>query len=415
VRLHGFGNSAPSEDANASTASAFARLMGTTPEVVGARIAHEGDSSAAQMFDPPADDAHEQRQDVLREDFTEGLGSLDGARPVGTGIDARIAASMDSTPYQATGQALETAMGAGPPRTGAGDAEPLRFLGVDQLPLTLAEQAGTTVVRNDNALNSAVVDAKVAHSPTLVEVTGPSAHAAVAPGAVTAIGAQQPQSIARQTAQLLASPRAVDSEQARAVTTNAPVDSHSATTARKSDENVRPGQRGTANSPAQSCGKAESSERSQFEQHVRSNRLNMGARRSTARLRLHPPELGRIRVDVRIAGDKVRIGVQTETDQARELLSGRASNLKIALQQHGILVDRFDVVTNTADQAAGDPAQERGFGATADAEGNQDQHGASATAGELAREREDERDAIASTIGESPLTAAGDTRLDIRI
>jgi len=71
-------------------------------------------------------------------------------------------------------------------------------------------------------------------------------------------------------------------------------------------------------------------------------------RYSTARVLLDPPDLGRVHVQVSVTGDRVEIGVQTESEEARQLVSQRAVQLKSALEQQGMIVDRFDVTTNSS-------------------------------------------------------------------
>jgi flagellar hook-length control protein FliK len=80
-----------------------------------------------------------------------------------------------------------------------------------------------------------------------------------------------------------------------------------------------------------------------FARLIRSIRLQVGERTSSARLQLHPPELGRMRVDVRLDGDRIALEVRTETEGARELVAQRAGELKTALAEHGIYVERLDV------------------------------------------------------------------------
>lgn len=85
-----------------------------------------------------------------------------------------------------------------------------------------------------------------------------------------------------------------------------------------------------------------------FADLVKSIRTNHGLRRSSARIRLDPPKLGRLRVDLRIQGDVVRVDVQTETDAARSLVKERAGWLREALEQQGLHVEHFEVVTDDA-------------------------------------------------------------------
>lgn len=85
--------------------------------------------------------------------------------------------------------------------------------------------------------------------------------------------------------------------------------------------------------------------RSEFAELVRSVRLFSGPRRSTARIQLDPPELGRIRVDLRMADSKLKISVLTTSAEAKAVLQERADLLRTALEYHGIHVEQFDIDT----------------------------------------------------------------------
>jgi hypothetical protein len=98
-----------------------------------------------------------------------------------------------------------------------------------------------------------------------------------------------------------------------------------------------------------------------FEETVRSLRLQLGARQSSARLRLQPPELGHLRVDVKMLGDRVRIDVQAETNAARDLLTQRVDQLKSGLESYGIRLERLEVVLNGAPAAPLAPAAPSGL------------------------------------------------------
>jgi len=92
---------------------------------------------------------------------------------------------------------------------------------------------------------------------------------------------------------------------------------------------------------------ADSAPSTTFERLMRAFRAQPG-RQSTARVLLDPPDLGRVHVQVSVAGDRVEIGVQTENEKARQLVSQRAAQLKSALEQQGMIVDRFDISTNSS-------------------------------------------------------------------
>jgi len=81
----------------------------------------------------------------------------------------------------------------------------------------------------------------------------------------------------------------------------------------------------------------------EFDRLIRALRVRTGTRHFSARLQLDPPDLGRLWVDVHMHADKLRVYVRTETEIARELLRERAAHLKAALQQHGLVIDGFDV------------------------------------------------------------------------
>ncbi len=72
-------------------------------------------------------------------------------------------------------------------------------------------------------------------------------------------------------------------------------------------------------------------------------RANIGTRSSSITIRLDPPELGRIELEARLQDDVLSVRVTAETEAARELLHGRLSELRRALDRHGITLDRVDV------------------------------------------------------------------------
>lgn len=167
--------------------------------------------------------------------------------------------------------------------------------------------------------------------------------------------------------------------------------------------------------------KAEETRSTPFAQLVRLMRSQAG-RQSSARVMLEPPQLGRIHVRVKMLGDRVEVGVETETASAKELLSGRADRLKSALEQQGMIVDRFDINTN----ATGLFDQRRTVGGGSDfsaQSGGERPAGPGApgarAGGRSMRSRGEglrtgvETPVVGSSVAEWP--AAGDVRLDIRV
>jgi flagellar hook-length control protein FliK len=72
-------------------------------------------------------------------------------------------------------------------------------------------------------------------------------------------------------------------------------------------------------------------------------RASLGRGQWQVQLRLSPPELGSIRVHVNARQDALTMRMVAETPEARELISSRLGELRQALQQHGIRMERVDV------------------------------------------------------------------------
>jgi len=79
------------------------------------------------------------------------------------------------------------------------------------------------------------------------------------------------------------------------------------------------------------------------QQLARVVRSNLGGRHASMVLRLEPPELGQLRVDVRMHDQTLLLRFQTETQAGHDALQARLADLRIALQQHGIQLDQVEV------------------------------------------------------------------------
>ena len=79
-------------------------------------------------------------------------------------------------------------------------------------------------------------------------------------------------------------------------------------------------------------------------------------RGGTVRLRLHPPELGSLRLELTIRNGKMNARVEAETDAARNLIVENLPALRQRLAEHQIRVERFDV--NWSGHAPGDLPQQ---------------------------------------------------------
>ena len=98
------------------------------------------------------------------------------------------------------------------------------------------------------------------------------------------------------------------------------------------------------------------SEPSPFDEIVRSIKMRAGPDFSSARIRLDPPELGQVRVDVRLDGDRIQLGIQTESAEAADRVQQGVKELKAALEHHGIKFGAGDVRVEVAgDSETGNP------------------------------------------------------------
>ncbi len=75
------------------------------------------------------------------------------------------------------------------------------------------------------------------------------------------------------------------------------------------------------------------------------------------RLRLNPAELGSLRLDLMVEGDRVRAHLQAQSQQVREVLDRYLPQLRDALQQQGLKIDEFRVdVQSGQDQTGNETA-----------------------------------------------------------
>jgi len=119
-----------------------------------------------------------------------------------------------------------------------------------------------------------------------------------------------------------------------------------------------------ADAPDQAAKPGEAA-RTVFDKLVRNLRMNIGAKQSTARIRLQPPELGHVRVDVKMTDSRIDLRVQVESAIARELIGGRMEILRSALRDHGLLAERIELVEQRPEsQTSAAPEDPRHYGDT---------------------------------------------------
>ena len=159
---------------------------------------------------------------------------------------------------------------------------------------------------------------------------------------------------------------------------------------------------------------AAAGKRGAFDRLVRSVRTQVGPRVSTARLQLTPPELGRVRIDVRVVQERMELSIRAQTPEARDVLTSRLAELRTALADHGLTLDRCDVtLAPTGDALSrGDRREDFGRRAGRDVAAVADTR---PRAGDGSSEGEDTDSASAEAVEWEGLGAPSEMRLDIRV
>ena len=88
-------------------------------------------------------------------------------------------------------------------------------------------------------------------------------------------------------------------------------------------------------------------------------------------LRLHPPEMGVVRIEMSVENNTVRAQFQAESESVRNLLTHRIASLQRTLESQGMNVDRItitstqqtqnDLLQDQSSEAFADEGRSRGF------------------------------------------------------
>jgi flagellar hook-length control protein FliK len=89
------------------------------------------------------------------------------------------------------------------------------------------------------------------------------------------------------------------------------------------------------------------SQRAMFERIAHVLKMQSQSGTSSARIRLDPPALGRVDLQMRMSGDVLRVRLTPESEDARRLLMSDADQLKVSLERHGVKVDRLEILAST--------------------------------------------------------------------
>lgn len=320
-----------------------------------------GKTSASQMFEPNAPGAHERRETALKEEYRASLNRSGADKPDAAGIESRRAVQTGRSGYAGRTSSSEWNRlvendGAFSGRWGTAGrrSDVAGALEFDRLHSLARPGEGTRV---NSGTTPGAVPAPPAESVTSASssvsvsgVAGSASAAVVNPAGDS--GGSRSSVPAKQVATILSAGRAGEVESSRAMTsssaTSDPRQSHAD---RNPSESPSAGRKSEAGATErQSDGndaKLGDARKTAFDQLVRSIRLQLGSRHSSARLQLEPPELGRLHILVRVDGERLRVDVRTETAAARDLVLKRAAQLTAALERQGIAVERFEVTAES--------------------------------------------------------------------
>lgn len=315
-------------------------------------------SSPSQMFEARNDNSHDARMQALEARDRENRLSGQGSRETDpTGIAARRGAKAAESTGDFVGDD-RLKRGIEMPRPVAnlkspespgdradaiaarGGREKMGGHVFDRLGLGgRSTSTGSSAVRTPHEKSTPVVKTETpAGSVSMPSSTAPVIETVMQRGGVGSVSA------AERVAEVLATGRMGEANAARAVpaVSSTPGTRQTFVRGDSAEQSEMGGKRAGDAKPTSETGDAR---RSEFEELVRSVRLFSGPRRSTARIQLDPPELGRIRVDLRMADSKLEISVLTASAEAKAVLQERADLLRTALEYHGIHVQQFDIDT----------------------------------------------------------------------
>lgn len=301
----------------------------------------QGKSSPQQMFEANKPDARAAKRSALQGEYRDALAKGDQQR-----IDAR--AAIRSRRGQEASHENSTAIPEPSAPTGqSGPAERMTFESIQASEaLTQGSKTNVTPARGAEQLTLPTNDLGRTQPPRSqaaghVPRTAEPRFAYAAPSTA---GPAESGTAAHEVARMLGSKGVAGTERESNPMTTALIRTSDVGSGRfrETAEPQRPvaAPRNTPKSPPNAPAPA-----TNFERLIRAIRAHSG-RQSSARVLLDPPELGRVQVRVTVAGDKVEVGVETEHDDARDIIAQRAAKLKSALEEQGLVVERFEVSTN---------------------------------------------------------------------
>ncbi len=121
-------------------------------------------------------------------------------------------------------------------------------------------------------------------------------------------------------------------------------------------------------------------------------RSRIDSRGSTILMRLDPPELGRVQIDLTMERDVLTLRIEAQSQAGHDVLKARLAELRHALEQHGITINRVDVELRPPVTASNDPQASQHHSPQQDpAHQGQGQSGTAAGGSDPGRESHDGR------------------------
>lgn len=348
-------------------ADAFATILAVTPQARGVGAHGFAYASPSEMFEPSVDDPRDHRLQTMKHEADNPGPSRERGRlaehrgdrinrprsvrsetppaPPRSG-SAAITRNMGSSDRQETGS-----VGG---RVAPTDPVPTRSISADA---RVFEGEVMPLQRRGSGEGARPASASPPHRGRSAP-TAPSARAASSRGvssasSVSSAGGRST-SPAAHMGRFLAGSRPGDGETVRATTTSSTSDQPRAQRSDRSRTGAnQPGRGAAARRGSDSAQPADSARRAAFERIVRALRMQGGPSRSSARLQLHPPRLGRMDIDVRMVNRGLRLSIETQSTEARDLLYERVDELKAGLEHRGIRIDSFSVTVAASAEPAG--------------------------------------------------------------
>ncbi|MCH8251412.1 MAG: flagellar hook-length control protein FliK [Planctomycetes bacterium] len=335
-------------------ADAFATILAVTPQARGVGAHGFAYASPNEMFEPPVDDPRDHRLQTMKHEAdnpgpSRERGRLAEHRGDRTNRPRSVRSETPPAPPRPGSAALtrnmassdrqETGRVGG--RGAATDRVATRSISAEA---RVSEGDAMALQRRGSGDGARTAGPSPPHQGRSTP-TASSARATSSQGVASASSAgDRSTSPAAHMGRFLAGSRPGDGETVRATTTSNTSDQPRAQRSDRSSAGARqPGRSTAARRGSDSAQAADSARRSAFKRIVRALRLQGGPSRSSARIQLHPPGLGKMDIDVHMVNRGLRLSIETQSTEARDLLYQRVDELRAGLERQGIRIDGFSV------------------------------------------------------------------------